>query len=103
MNDGSGYNSKNGKFTAPVDGTYSFSWTYCTNKGSNAYLGGYVDGVLTAKISNHGQSSAWQNTSGHLLVKLKKGNQFWIQNYDYTAQLIHEAYTFLSGYKISGC
>ena len=103
MNDGNGYNSTNGKFTAPVDGTYSFSWSYCTNKGSTTYLGGYVDGVLTAKISNHGQSSAWQNTSGHLLVKLKKGNQFWIQNYDYTAQLIHEAYTFLSGYKISGC
>lgn len=53
VNEGSGYNPTTGKFTAPLDGVYSFSWTYCTNKGSVAYLGGYVDGKLIARISNH--------------------------------------------------
>uniref|UniRef100_K1QKY2 Complement C1q tumor necrosis factor-related protein 3 n=1 Tax=Magallana gigas TaxID=29159 RepID=K1QKY2_MAGGI len=103
VNEGSGYSPTTGKFTAPLDGVYSFSWTYCTPKGSNAYLGGYVDGKLITKISNYEQASGWKNTSGHLVIKLKKGNQFWVQAFHSTAQLIHEEYTFLSGYKLSGC
>lgn len=103
VNEGSGYNPTTGKFTAPLDGVYSFSWTYCTHRGSSAYLGGYVDGKLIANISHYGQTSTWRNTSGHLVIKLKKGNQFWVQTYYVTAQHIHEEYTFLSGYKLSGC
>ncbi|XP_052677046.1 complement C1q tumor necrosis factor-related protein 3-like [Crassostrea angulata] len=103
VNEGSGYNTTTGKFTAPFDGVYSFSWSYCTDKGTNAYLGGYVDGNLITKISNYAQASTWKNTSGHLVIKLKKGNTFWVQTYYVTAKLIHEEYTFLSGYKLSGC
>eukprot|EP00105_Crassostrea_gigas_P012569 XP_011428603.1 PREDICTED: adiponectin [Crassostrea gigas] len=103
VNEESGYNPSTGKFTAPLDGVYSFSWTYCTNKGSNAYLGGYVDGKLMARISNYAQTNHWKNTSGHLVIRLKKGNQFWVQTFEHTAQLIHEEFTFLSGYKVSGC
>lgn len=103
VNEGSGYNPTTGKFTAPLDGVYSFSWTYCTNKGSNAYLGGSVDGKLIARISNYDQKNTWKNTSGHLVIKLKKGNQFWVQVFSQTAQHIHGEYTFLSGYKLSGC
>ena len=50
VNERNGYDPNTGKFTAPVDGVYSFSWTYHTNRGSNAYLGGYVDGKLTAYV-----------------------------------------------------
>ncbi|XP_061187452.1 complement C1q tumor necrosis factor-related protein 3-like isoform X2 [Saccostrea echinata] len=102
-NEGGGYNPSTGKFTAPEDGVYSFSWTYCTNKGSNVYVVGVVDGTIRAYISNHGQANNWQNTSGHLVMKLKTGNQFWIKTYASTSKTIHENYTFLSGYKLSGC
>lgn len=103
VNEGSGYSPTTGKFTAPVDGVYSFSWTYCTPKGSNAYLCGYVDGKLMARISNYAQTNTWKNTAGHFVIRLKKGNQFWVQTYSNTAQHIHGEYTFLSGYKLSGC
>lgn len=102
VNEGSGYNAATGKFTAPFDGVYSFSWSYCTDKGTNAYLGGYVNGNLITKISNKAQASSWKNTSGHLVIKLKKENQFWVQTYAFVAQLIEQEYTFLSGYKLSG-
>lgn len=103
VNEGSGYNPTTGKFTAPLDGVYSFSWSYCTNSGTIAYVGGYVDGKLITRISNASQNSGWKNTSGHLVFKLKKGNQFWVQVYNQTAKHLHGAYTFLSGYKLSGC
>ncbi|XP_078340773.1 heavy metal-binding protein HIP-like isoform X2 [Crassostrea virginica] len=104
INQGRGYDPTTGKFTAPVDGVYSFSWTYCTEKGTTAYLSGFVDGKLMAKISNHSQVSAWQNTSGHLVIKLKKGSKFWVQNISgITSKLIHEDYTFVSGFKLSAC
>ncbi|XP_078341809.1 uncharacterized protein LOC111110026 [Crassostrea virginica] len=58
VNEGNGYDPNTGKFTAPVDGVYSCSWTYHTNKGSIAYLGGFVDGTLTARIGNYLQTKA---------------------------------------------
>lgn len=102
-NEGGGYNRTTGKFTAPTDGVYSFSWTYCTNRGSTTYTCAMVDGKPTGYAVNQGQSSTWQNTSGHLVIKLRKGSQFWIQTFYKTAQWIHKDYTFLSGYRLSGC
>ena len=103
VNDGNGYDPKSGKFTAPVDGVYSFLWSYCSSKGSTAYLGGFLDGTLTSKIGVRDQANLWQNTSGNLIVKMKKGSQFWIQNFHLTAQLIHEDYTYLSGHILYCC
>ncbi|XP_062621363.1 uncharacterized protein LOC134282953, partial [Saccostrea cucullata] len=54
-NEGKGYSPTTGKFTAPVDGVYSFSWTYSTNKGSRFFVVGVVDGIVRAHLSNYGQ------------------------------------------------
>lgn len=81
LNEGRGYDPATGKFTAPVDGVYSFSWTYHTNKGSIAYLGGFVDGTQRTYIGTWTQASGWQSTTGNFVIKLKKGNQFWVQSY----------------------
>lgn len=100
VNEGNGYNPTTGKFTAPVDGFYSFLWTYHIPR-SEVYLYGYVNGKIRAKTGS--RPSNWQNTSGHFVGKLKKGDQFWIESFHGTAPFIHEDYTYLSGYKINGC
>ena len=103
INEGNGYDPNTGKFTAPVDGIYSFSWNYETNKGTSAFLGGYVDGKLRARVALESQTSTWDNTSGYLVIKMKEGIQFWIQNFSSTIQFVQSDYTSLSGFKISGC
>lgn len=102
LNEGNGYNPNTGKFTAPMDGVYSFSWTYHTKSGSTNYLFGFVNGKLRAMSGT--VATSWQNTSGHLVAKLKKGDQFWVENSLFTASLIYYRYTYVSGYKIgNGC
>ena len=86
VNEGLCYDPISGKCTAPVDGVYFFSWTYNTNRGSIAYLGGFMDGKLTAYVGISQQTSAWENTSWNLVINMKKGSQFWIQTFASTTQ-----------------
>ena len=73
-------------------------------KIATAYLSGFAEGKLMAKISNHSEASACQNTSGHLVIKLKKGSKFLVQNISgITSELIHKEHTFVSGCKLSAC
>ena len=73
-------------------------------KGAAAYLIGFAEGKLMAKVLNYSQACAWQNTSGHLIIKLKKGSKFRIQSIlETTSQLIHEDDTFMSGFKLFTC
>lgn len=61
-----------------------------------------MDGDLTTLISNHGQTSAWKNILGNIVIKvMKKGNQFWVQVFAHAPKLLYEVFTFLSGYKLS--
>lgn len=84
-----------------MDGVYSFTWTYLTKQGAKAYIGGFIDGKQVVWTTIHDQTATWASTTGHLVVKMKKGSQFWTPNTSKYATYIHDHYTFLSGYKIS--
>lgn len=100
-NIGEGYDTTTGKFTVPVDGVYSFTWTYLTKKGARAYIGGVIDGKQVVWTVMEDQTATWASTTGHLVVRMKKDSQFWTPNFSRYATYIHAPYTFLSGYKIS--
>lgn len=101
-NIGEGYDTTTGKFTAPKDGVYSFTWTYLTKKGARAYIGGFIDGKQVVWGVMEDQTATWASSTGHLVVRMKKDSQFWTASFTRTATYIHALYTFLSGYKISG-
>ena len=50
---------------------YSFSWSYCSSKGSTAYSGGFLDGTLTVKLGVRDLANPSQNTSENLVIKMK--------------------------------
>lgn len=84
-----------------MDGVYSFTWTYLTKQGAKAYIGGIINGKQIVWTAIHDQSATWTSTTGHLVVKMKTGSQFWTSNTSKYATYIDNYYTFLSGYKIS--
>nr|XP_022300497.1 complement C1q tumor necrosis factor-related protein 3-like [Crassostrea virginica] len=100
-NIGGGYNTTTGKFTAPADGVYSFSWTYMTKKGAACYIGGVVNGRQLVWSAIHDQAATWISTTAHLVVQMKKGSEFWTPNFTGIAVYMHHHYTFLTGHKIS--
>lgn len=84
-----------------MDGVYSFTWTYRTKKGAKAYNGGFVDGKQIVWTGMHDQSATWTSTTGQLVVRMKKGSQFWTPYVAKYVIYIHQFHNFLSGYKIS--
>lgn len=67
------------------------------------YLCGFVNEKIRACSGIYEGASTWQNTPGHSVAKLEKGEQFWVKYYYFSAPIIHEKYTYLSGYRIIGC
>jgi len=73
-NVGGGYSTSTYKFTAPVAGTYFFSYSIWTNDSSVTRCGFYKNGSpvgnATYPIGTRNQASANENDSGSLVITL---------------------------------
>lgn len=77
-NNGNGYNSSTGKFTAPTDGTYVFFVTVTPHGLRALYLDIVQNGVSKVRSMSHG-STAYQMGSNMAVLQLDKGNSVWVR------------------------
>ncbi|XP_048768993.2 complement C1q tumor necrosis factor-related protein 3-like [Ostrea edulis] len=103
LNEGSGYDVKTGKFTAPEDGMYSFSWNVRIYSGKEFHTEIVKNGNVVAynyADGNMVKSGYYLTSSSTVNIKMKKREQVWIRTH-YKGQYLHGGYfSYFSGFKL---
>ena len=99
LNEGNGYDSSTGIFTAPAAGLYVFDWTTMTPEGKNALTSLIVNGIMKSWNYCDNTLKTYLTCSKMTVVKLKQGDNVWIGVFSGQAS-IHSKYTSFSGYKL---
>ncbi|XP_056014447.1 complement C1q tumor necrosis factor-related protein 3-like [Ostrea edulis] len=92
LNEGSGYDVKTGKFTAPEDGVYSFSWNVLVNSGKEFHTEIVKNGDVVAKNYADGtivKSGYHLTSSSTVNIKMKKREQVWIRAHHNHRRYMH--------------
>ncbi|XP_060605461.1 complement C1q tumor necrosis factor-related protein 5-like [Ruditapes philippinarum] len=78
-NEGTGYDTSTGLFTAPVGGLYQFDVHTCASNEKYSYLGLVMEGNVIAADANYGDASYGCNNFG-AIIRLKSGAKVWIKS-----------------------
>ncbi|XP_060561172.1 complement C1q tumor necrosis factor-related protein 5-like isoform X3 [Ruditapes philippinarum] len=78
-NEGTGYDTSTGIFTAPVGGLYQFDVHTCAYPKKHTYLGLVMEWKLIAADANYGDESYGCNTFG-AIVRVKPGEKVWVKS-----------------------
>ncbi|XP_062610839.1 uncharacterized protein LOC134272647 [Saccostrea cucullata] len=99
LNEGNAYNTKNGKFTAPIDGIYHFDWT------TVAYMNKYFITQLvkegTIMGANYCTDISKVNSnlcSSSAIVQMKANQEVWIRTYMGYGQYVVGDWCYFSGH-----
>ncbi|XP_060572184.1 adiponectin-like [Ruditapes philippinarum] len=79
-NEGSGYDTSTGIFTAPVAGLYQFAVHLCTPISYYTYVGIYHEGKIIVKDYIHGVGQHAMCNSVGGVVRVESGEQVWVQS-----------------------
>ena len=79
-NDGQGYNSYTGTFTAPVAGMYEFYWNILVY-GSKAFEARLMQNGKEKSLHFYKATSGWDssNSGGSIYLRLKKGDMVYLK------------------------
>ena len=79
-NIGNGYNTTMGQFTAPVNGTYSFTVQFCISSGKYAEFSLVLDGNVVIRLQENDDAYSYSSPSSSIPLFLKKGQKVWVQS-----------------------
>ncbi|XP_033729284.1 complement C1q tumor necrosis factor-related protein 3-like [Pecten maximus] len=100
-NDGNGYDTRHGHFTAPIPGLYAFSATaMCYGSEAHLHVAIIKEGQKIAYIFANGNH--YDNGSEFVVVQLQAGQMVWVEHTnDVTGVKINgDAYSTFSGFLI---
>ncbi|XP_060597395.1 caprin-2-like [Ruditapes philippinarum] len=78
-NEGTGYDTSTGLFTAPVGGLYQFDVHTCPDKGKHVCLGLVLEGKVIAAHANDAVDTYGCNTFGTVII-VKSGEKVWVKS-----------------------
>ena len=94
-NIGSGYDSSSGIFTAPVNGTYSFTVQLCVfNKNGQFSLvldGNVVMALQGLRYNSYSYTNNYYTTSGTVPLFLKSSQTVWVRSQSCTTHCLQQS------------
>ncbi|XP_060573325.1 uncharacterized protein LOC132731207 isoform X2 [Ruditapes philippinarum] len=78
-NEGTGYDTSTGLFTAPVGGLYQFDVHTCTYNRKYSYLGLVMEGNVIAADSNFGDANSDCDSFG-AIIRVRSGGNVWVKS-----------------------
>ncbi|XP_060597396.1 heavy metal-binding protein HIP-like [Ruditapes philippinarum] len=79
INEGTGYDTSTGIFTAPVGGLYQFDVHICALNGNYAFIGLLLEGKIIALDSSYAESYYTCSTFG-AIVRVRSGEKVWVKS-----------------------
>jgi hypothetical protein len=77
-NEGSGYDTSTGIFTAPVGGLYQFIINYCTYTKTHSPLALVLSGNVMARSSNY-VANGYPCSSFSAVIRVKSEEKIWVK------------------------
>jgi hypothetical protein len=78
INEGTGYDTSTGFFTAPVGGLYQFSVHTCVYQGKYAYIGLVFEGKVIGADMNYDKDHYTCSAFG-AIARVKSGEKVWVK------------------------
>jgi hypothetical protein len=79
INEGTGYDTSTGLFTAPVGGLYHFSVHTCVYRGKYAYIGLVLEGKVIAADMNY-EHAQYTCSAFVAIAMVKSGEKVWVKS-----------------------